>query len=74
VIIGRLIPAGTGFNAYKKNDKNYSSDNIDTINRPHNKNNNFNNLIDDIILDDRSARKYHFSEKEIKTTDENLMI
>ena len=74
VIIGRLIPAGTGFNAYNKNDKNYSSDNIDTINRSHNKNNNFNNLIDDIILDDRSARQYHFSEKEIKTTDENLMI
>ena len=74
VIIGRLIPAGTGFNAYNKNDKNYSSDNIDTINRSHNKNNNFNNLIDDIILDDRSARQYHFSEKEIKTTDDNLMI
>lgn len=63
VIIGRLIPAGTGFNLYNKNvDKKFmqavsitqkpitfnteKTNNIDTQN------------IDDIIFDDRSAKKY----------------
>nr|YP_010337423.1 RNA polymerase beta'' subunit [Pulvinaster venetus]UNJ17008.1 RNA polymerase beta'' subunit [Pulvinaster venetus] len=64
VIIGRLIPAGTGFNSYgsrqsslsnyKANYKEkYSSDSI-------NKNiyNQYKHSSDDIILDDRSARNY----------------
>ena len=57
VIIGRLIPAGTGFNTYKN-----PKPQIDT-------NQNYNITpdrhkiptqdIDDIILDDRTARSYH---------------
>lgn len=62
VIIGRLIPAGTGFNIYNKNIKEKPAQ----ISR---KSQNFipfaidqdefiENNVDDIILDDRSAREY----------------
>ena len=57
VIIGRLIPAGTGFNAYKNpksqmdTTQNYNiSSTMDTI---------LTQDLDDIILDDRTARSYH---------------
>nr|YP_009294232.1 RNA polymerase beta'' subunit [Palmaria palmata]AOM67672.1 RNA polymerase beta'' subunit [Palmaria palmata] len=67
VIIGRLIPAGTGFNVYNKNlDTHQSSaDHSNTaINLKHYKktNNTEDASIDDIILDDRSARKYPLSQ------------
>lgn len=60
VIIGRLIPAGTGFNAYKNpdfhmdpnQDYNIITD-IDKISSQD---------LDDIILDDRAARSYHISD------------
>jgi len=60
VIIGRLIPAGTGFNAYN----NPVLKNIDSIVSPVNDIDNTTNnskakiKFDDIILDDRSARNY----------------
>nr|YP_009313706.1 RNA polymerase beta-subunit [Helminthocladia australis]SCW21960.1 RNA polymerase beta-subunit [Helminthocladia australis] len=64
VIIGRLIPAGTGFNIYNKSinlDKNLLNHKVDPdINiRRHKTNDNTISEIDDIILDDRSARDYH---------------
>ena len=64
VIIGRLIPAGTGFNIYNKHfhaDQPmltkiiHESQEIQAISQ----NNNPISEIDDIILDDRSARDYH---------------
>nr|YP_009314729.1 RNA polymerase beta-subunit [Neoizziella asiatica]SCW23184.1 RNA polymerase beta-subunit [Neoizziella asiatica] len=64
VIIGRLIPAGTGFNIYNKhfhidqpmlNKVIHEPQTIETISQ----NNNPIAEIDDIILDDRSARDYH---------------
>jgi DNA-directed RNA polymerase subunit beta' len=58
VIIGRLIPAGTGFNAYNKHTQNYLKDDIN-INKKNMLHEEHNNFVDDIILDDRSARKYH---------------
>nr|YP_009294434.1 RNA polymerase beta'' subunit [Asparagopsis taxiformis]AOM65917.1 RNA polymerase beta'' subunit [Asparagopsis taxiformis] len=60
VIIGRLIPAGTGFNAYN----NPVLKNIDSVVSPVNDIDNITNndkakiKFDDIILDDRSARNY----------------
>nr|QHO64175.1 RNA polymerase b''-subunit [Lympha mucosa] len=61
VIIGRLIPAGTGFNAYNKHTQNYLKDDT-RVEKKNILNEEHNNFIDDIILDDRSARKYHASE------------
>nr|YP_009315750.1 RNA polymerase beta-subunit [Trichogloeopsis pedicellata]SCW24408.1 RNA polymerase beta-subunit [Trichogloeopsis pedicellata] len=64
VIIGRLIPAGTGFNIYNKNvnqSQQLLSKNIDDLqfSDTNLKNTNTISEIDDIILDDRSARDYH---------------
>lgn len=60
VIIGRLIPAGTGFNAYK-NPK-FQTD----INPSYNITADADKIsiqdLDDIILDDRTARSYHTSD------------
>lgn len=56
VIIGRLIPAGTGFNAYKNPnfhmDMNQNHDIAPTIDKISTQD------LDDIILDDRTARSY----------------
>nr|YP_009312887.1 RNA polymerase b???-subunit [Helminthora furcellata]SCW21141.1 RNA polymerase b???-subunit [Helminthora furcellata]SCW24001.1 RNA polymerase beta-subunit [Helminthora furcellata] len=63
VIIGRLIPAGTGFNIYNKNVNveqpllNKKIDDLQIMQATTN-NNNTMSEIDDIILDDRSARDY----------------
>nr|YP_009313909.1 RNA polymerase beta-subunit [Hommersandiophycus borowitzkae]SCW22163.1 RNA polymerase beta-subunit [Hommersandiophycus borowitzkae] len=64
VIIGRLIPAGTGFNIYNKSatlDTQLLNKNIDTLHVIQAKQKKTNTIseIDDIILDDRSARDYH---------------
>jgi DNA-directed RNA polymerase subunit beta' len=65
VIIGRLIPAGTGFNSYTETTKNihfdkssildsYESSTIETESQLH---------IPTLILDDNVARNYPFTEK-----------
>nr|YP_009314935.1 RNA polymerase beta-subunit [Scinaia undulata]SCW23390.1 RNA polymerase beta-subunit [Scinaia undulata] len=66
VIIGRLIPAGTGFNAYNK--YGYSESNMRLSNaealKSYGAKEEYQESkpgIDDIILDDRSARDYHLS-------------
>lgn len=68
VIIGRLIPAGTGFNMYQNNIekkilrmKNNDSSLPDTFSKPYSTlvHTDSSNL-EDIILDDRSARGYRF--------------
>nr|YP_010728789.1 RNA polymerase beta subunit [Lithothamnion corallioides]WEA77076.1 RNA polymerase beta subunit [Lithothamnion corallioides] len=66
VIIGRLIPAGTGFNTYSHNIVNYSTGShekksLNTLKKINLINNSISNF-DDIILDDRIAR--NFSEFE----------
>nr|YP_009314524.1 RNA polymerase beta-subunit [Liagoropsis maxima]SCW22778.1 RNA polymerase beta-subunit [Liagoropsis maxima] len=63
VIIGRLIPAGTGFNVYNKSvdlETNISHQNIKSsqIFNHTERNSDPISEIDDIILDDRSARDY----------------
>nr|YP_010485044.1 RNA polymerase beta'' subunit [Hypnea cervicornis]UVW80738.1 RNA polymerase beta'' subunit [Hypnea cervicornis] len=60
VIIGRLIPAGTGFNSYssilnKSDDKSSISDALST------KSDKSISSFEDIIVDDRSIRNYHFN-------------
>ena len=66
VIIGRLIPAGTGFNTYDNHNNELSLDrkdvdkNIDTENATST----VQDDLDDIILDDRTARNY-FSNKSV---------
>lgn len=69
VIIGRLIPAGTGFNIYNKH-LNVPQD-INRVLKPEinisqmqEKNDTLKSNIDDIILDDRSARDYPLSHNE----------
>ncbi len=66
VIIGRLIPAGTGFNTYNDSIVNYSTSSYEkkalNITKTTNLINNSNSNFDDIILDDRIAR--NFSELE----------
>nr|YP_009293634.1 RNA polymerase beta'' subunit [Rhodymenia pseudopalmata]AOM64316.1 RNA polymerase beta'' subunit [Rhodymenia pseudopalmata] len=65
VIIGRLIPAGTGFNLYNSQldkDLSYNS----SANKEPSKSQQFSNLyvnseFEDIILDDRVARAYPFN-------------
>nr|SCW22981.1 RNA polymerase beta-subunit [Nemalion sp. H.1444] len=59
VIIGRLIPAGTGFNVYSKSvntDPKNELSNIEHL--PFAKSRTRSSKIDDIILDDRTARDY----------------
>nr|QCI05195.1 RNA polymerase b'-subunit [Centroceras clavulatum] len=58
VIIGRLIPAGTGFNKYNKSSLiNSSINNRDEIQQKQN-HINYLEKFEDIILDDRIARNY----------------
>jgi DNA-directed RNA polymerase subunit beta' len=59
VIIGRLIPAGTGYNMYNNINKKVDNDSINNFSSKQ-----FHDIIDDIILDDRSAREYGLLEKE----------
>ena len=64
VIIGRLIPAGTGFNMYSKNmnlEQSLSCNKIDNskMMKVNDQKSSSISEIDDIILDDRSARDYH---------------
>nr|YP_009314318.1 RNA polymerase beta-subunit [Liagora harveyana]SCW22572.1 RNA polymerase beta-subunit [Liagora harveyana] len=64
VIIGRLIPAGTGFNIYSKNvslENSFPGKKIDDaqIMQVDDQKSGSISEIDDIILDDRSARDYH---------------
>nr|YP_009314113.1 RNA polymerase beta-subunit [Izziella formosana]SCW22367.1 RNA polymerase beta-subunit [Izziella formosana] len=64
VIIGRLIPAGTGFNIYNKNINIGSSMQVNKIDdsqilQSNDQKTSSISDIDDIILDDRSARDYH---------------
>nr|YP_009315139.1 RNA polymerase beta-subunit [Titanophycus setchellii]SCW23594.1 RNA polymerase beta-subunit [Titanophycus setchellii] len=64
VIIGRLIPAGTGFNIYNKHfhvDQQLLANTMHESSDMQSRSQNINPIseIDDIILDDRSARDYH---------------
>jgi DNA-directed RNA polymerase subunit beta' len=52
VIIGRLIPAGTGFNAYE--DLNYAPSDVEPTTLDD-------DTLKDVILDDRTARSYNLS-------------
>jgi DNA-directed RNA polymerase subunit beta' len=65
VIIGRLIPAGTGFNSYAENIKTAHSDktvsNLDTSYQTMMPSYNAQEL-DNFIVDDKAARKYSFPE------------
>jgi len=58
VIIGRLIPAGTGFNSYNSNVNNYRSNNhqLQYTNINQAPSQVIDNHFEDIILDDREAR------------------
>ena len=59
VIIGRLIPAGTGFNTYNKPEiLNNQIDNLEEIKSEPLQDINSSNHFEDIILDDRIARNY----------------
>ena len=69
VIIGRLIPAGTGFNIYNQHlnvdqDVNSMLNTEINISQIEEKNDTLKSNIDDIILDDRSARDYPLSHNE----------
>ena len=67
VIIGRLIPAGTGFNSYTENVKIVHFDkNTNTLDQyyPILNNTKGNNEVDSLILDDKAARSYAFTENE----------
>jgi DNA-directed RNA polymerase subunit beta' len=75
VIIGRLIPAGTGFNSYSENvktlhsDRSNSLDLYETFLHEDEKKTNMNSL----ILDDKVARNYSFTENQTKLNfQENL--
>lgn len=61
VIIGRLIPAGTGFNAYLDNSRNFNSEKQSEIPYSYYLNNKFTDEkkeLEDFILDDNIARNY----------------
>nr|BDA98855.1 RNA polymerase beta'' subunit [Chroomonas debatzensis] len=61
VIIGRLIPAGTGFNAYLDNSRSFNAEKQNEIPYSYYLNNKFvdeKKELDDFILDDNIARNY----------------
>jgi DNA-directed RNA polymerase subunit beta' len=61
VIIGRLIPAGTGFNAYLDNSRNFNGEKQAEIPYSYYLNNKFiaeKKELEDLILDDNIARNY----------------
>lgn len=76
VIIGRLIPAGTGFNicstqlnTYKKNNQNFGNSNLS-----QNMNRNSESYFEDIILDDRGARNLTVWKQNRKSLQPNTDI
>nr|QJF58225.1 RNA polymerase beta'' subunit [Corallina officinalis]QJF58424.1 RNA polymerase beta'' subunit [Corallina officinalis]QJF58623.1 RNA polymerase beta'' subunit [Corallina officinalis]QJF58822.1 RNA polymerase beta'' subunit [Corallina officinalis] len=77
VIIGRLIPAGTGFNVYNHNISGYTT-NVNTSDLYEDKTqsvmNNKSNNFDDIILDDRIARNYSKFEHNVEDLQPNMDI
>ena len=61
VIIGRLIPAGTGFNSYNDVSKNFTSDRKNQVSDSYDqniRNSNEDQSLEDIIIDDNIARNY----------------
>ena len=63
VIIGRLIPAGTGFNAYEE--LNVSAEAVDDAVFDDD----VHHLQEDVVLDDRSARRAYVIESKFDVTD-----
>ncbi len=80
VIIGRLIPAGTGFNSYNDISKNFVSEKKNQITNSYGenkKNSNEERNIEDIILDDNIARNYPLIDNPINnfdTIEQNLNL
>ena len=80
VIIGRLIPAGTGFNSYNDVSKNFVSDKKNQISdayEENTKNNNDDQALENIILDDSIARNYNLINNPVNnfdTIDQNFNI
>ena len=63
VIIGRLIPAGTGFNAYEE--LSVSAEAVDDVVFDDD----VHHLQEDVVLDDRSARRAYAIESKFDVTD-----
>jgi DNA-directed RNA polymerase subunit beta' len=67
VIIGRLIPAGTGFNSYTENVKTLHFDtsplNVDNYYNTHMEPN-IKVSLDPLVIDDNAARNYSFTEND----------
>ena len=76
MIIGRLIPAGTGFNAYNHNINNYSLNHQNISHADFNQmlNQGTENYFEDIILDDRGARNITNLEHDMKDLQPNTDI
>nr|BDA99003.1 RNA polymerase beta'' subunit [Rhodomonas sp. NIES-2332] len=72
VIIGRLIPAGTGFNSYNDISKSFVLEKTSQISDSYEKNSQHTNeeqSIEDIILDDNIARNYAVIDNPINNFD-----
>lgn len=76
VIIGRLIPAGTGFNIYNTNLDTYKANNqnIDYTDLNQNLNKDSESYFEDIILDDRGARNLTGIKQKIKSLQPDINI
>jgi DNA-directed RNA polymerase subunit beta' len=80
VIIGRLIPAGTGFNSYNDVSKNFVSDKNNPISDAYEqskKNNHDDQTLENIVLDDSIARNYNLINNPVNnfdTIDQNFNI
>nr|YP_010471122.1 RNA polymerase beta' subunit [Synarthrophyton patena]UVF62951.1 RNA polymerase beta' subunit [Synarthrophyton patena] len=78
VIIGRLIPAGTGFNTYSNNmlnnNINFYQKNVLNYTKNQYKTDNLGSHFDDIILDDRTARNLSEFENDIDYLQPNTDI
>jgi DNA-directed RNA polymerase subunit beta' len=66
VIIGRLIPAGTGFNSYSENSSNSQVVKLSNVNLYENVSRETENKLhfNSLVLDDKVARNYSFSDSE----------
>ena len=73
VIIGRLIPAGTGFNTYMKVDH-FNRRNIDLLDLNPSLNSVVENYFEDIILDDREAKNLTRLNQNLKDLQPNTDI
>nr|YP_001293551.1 RNA polymerase beta'' subunit [Rhodomonas salina]A6MVX2.1 RecName: Full=DNA-directed RNA polymerase subunit beta''; AltName: Full=PEP; AltName: Full=Plastid-encoded RNA polymerase subunit beta''; Short=RNA polymerase subunit beta'' [Rhodomonas salina]ABO70813.1 RNA polymerase beta' chain [Rhodomonas salina] len=69
VIIGRLIPAGTGFNSYNDISKSFVLEKKNQMPDSYEQNQNEEQNIEDIILDDNIARNYALIENPINNFD-----